>query len=72
MEKIVDTMNYLHKAFSKHEEILSGKHPYWLKSNILERRIVHMVLTSLSYLQMKYVNTYENLINKLYIYSSAN
>ena len=73
IEEIVDAIICIHNTISNLEEILSGKHLCWYQDNI-EMRIAHMVLISLFYfneLQMKCVNTYKDLINKLYVYIRA-
>ena len=60
----------MHKTISKHEEILNGKQLYWYKNNVLERRIANVTLNNLlcfHELQMKYVGTYKDLVNKLYV-----
>ena len=69
IDEILDTSNHPHKTLSQHEEILSVKQSHWYKNQVLERRISHMVFSSLLYLhelQVKYVNTYKDWISKLY------
>ena len=73
IEEIVDPIKHIHNL-TKYEKMLAGKQPYWYKENIMERRITHMIPSSLLYLrelQMKYVNVYKDLIKKINIYIGA-
>ena len=61
----IEEMVQLHRNLTKYEKMLGGSWPYWYKDNIMDRRITHMILNSLLYLQevqMKYV--YKDLIKK--------
>ena len=44
IDEIVDAISQLHISFSKQEGILNGKQAYWYRDNILERRMVWIVL----------------------------
>ena len=71
INEIANAIMRLHINISKQEGILSGKQAYWYKDIILKRRIAQMVRNSLLYLhglQMKFMNIYEDLVRRLYIY----